>query len=919
MKSKKKILFIEFLVIFSFMALLIGVGFLFINQKKADGGAVTYYSVTAMADGGTFIPDSSGSTFSNGWGLSTDGKSAYIRLTSLSPKFKFYLNNVPNLKPPAYANIISGWKDSSGNMVYSFEGASTVALSGTSVTIYPVWVYKACKVTLDKNDGSGGFGQISFYLNSGFPSNITVPERTGYTFQGYKAPDGDGYIYNSYGNLTSTSWSDKGWYYQASYTITAEWTQETYNVKFIGNGGTINSSSEKSQPLKYNESVYITADRPGYQFKYFTQEQNPSSSSTKYYLSGNQFQVTTDLGYNGKEVSMYAQWEAETYNIKFIGNGGKVNSGPEDTHQVSFDESVTIVVDRPGYDFNYFTNEKSPTADSEKYPLSGNQFKVTTDFGDNGVEVPMYAQWTAKQYSIKFSANGKTLTEGTSLPSSVTLNYDDTGGTYQISSNVLKTQGYEFNGWENKANGKKYQPGQQVAIKDLFNISTQSGVYNISNITLTAEWTPITYKIKFDPNTKDIRNEKLFTTPTGSPTIQGLTPSNGMYTLTYDKWYYRLDNFVCNGYNLLGYRTNADATGKLYRGNDITISENLTDVKDQELTLYAQWEPTWSKFAHKESAKPVQQGSTYLIQSAENLGWLMGTISFGSFELRNSINTTKYTIKQTRNIYLTDYPWSPDGDFESNYDGNGCYIYDLHTETEENKGGIFSPISAGLFASARGAIIQKVTIMSGNIVGDMEAGSIVGDASNTLIKNCVNYANVTGGWDAGGIVGYKTDLSDRNASATMSNCFNYGKVTFGGFVGNISAGGIVGRIENGIIKNCYAKANITYDPFDTANSSYGGIAGRATTVTIEQCAFIGNINKTKARYSNGIIGQKASGGVKDCLVRTSTTGLTLFPEYSKNCIVYVNNGSPQTTAEMDYTNWTTINGQWFPKGLTWLA
>ncbi len=635
-----------------------------------------------------------------------------------------------------------------------------------------------------------------------------------------------------------------------------------------------------------------------------------------------------------------------TYNITFSGNGGKVNGRTSINHsgygyhknedltvyadQDSIqDSATTLYLYRAGYKFlGFTTNSSSPSTTNKLYEVKDGKFTIP-NLG-NGGTLTLYAQWEARSYSITFDSGGKTLTEGT-LPSSVTLNYDDTGTTkYTIppaKSNIPKTQGYEFSGWKNESNKKIYQPEQQVAIKDLFNISTQSGVYNISNITLTAEWTPITYKVKFDLNTIDIRNEKLFTTPTGSPSItdmssSNLTPSNGIYTLTYDQLYLVENNFVCNGYHLLGFRTNAGATVTLY-GFWSNLS-NLTDEKDQEITLYAQWEPTWSKFAHKESAKPVQQGATYLIQSAENLGWLMGTISFGSAELKNSINSTMYTFKQTRNIYLTDYPWNPDGIFSSRYDGNGCYIYDLHNETEENKG-IISKDYQGLFAQTSGASLQKITIMSGNIFGANYVGSIVGYATNTLIKNCINYASVSGDACVGGIVGYKTDdLS--NASATISSCINYGKVICtspGELFSSKDTGGIVGHIENGIIKSCYVKATITsiYDII-LGSVYFGGIAGNATNTTIEQCAYIGTIKQTG--YSNGICAT-GDGEVKDCLVRTSTSGLDLFPDYennyiySTNCIGYVNNGSPQTTAEMDYTNWTTINGQWFPKGLTWLA
>ncbi len=641
--------------------------------------------------------------------------------------------------------------------------------------------------------------------------------------------------------------------------------------------------------------------RSGYTFNgYFT---GMNGGGRKYFnKDGSCYQAWNEQGVT----QLYASWEQETYSIRFIGNGGTINSKKENTSTVKYNESITIIVDRPGYKFNYFTKEQNPTSNSTTYSLSGNQFKVTIDFGENGVEVPMYAQWTTQKYNITYDAGGKILTGGTSLPSSATLSYDDTGGTsYTIPSNTPKTTGYEFSGWANIVNGKTYTPGQQVAIKDLFNISTQEGVYNISDIKLTAIWTPIKYKIKFNENTKDIKNKDLLTSPTGSASITGASLSNGLYTLTYDEEYYIDNNYVCNGYNFLGFRTNAGTTGTLYKNKDILL--NLTDVSKQEYTFYAQWEPTWSKFAYIDSSKPVQQGSTYLIQSAENLGWLMGTISFGSTELKNSINSPMYTFKQTRNIYLTDYPWSPDGEFASKYDGNGCHIYNLHTETDDNKG-IIASNNTGLFAETNGAILKNITIMSGNIVGADNVGSFVGASTNTLIQNCVNSANVSGNTNVGGIVGKRNETVSTNASATVTNCINYGKVD-----GNSAVGGLIGNISNSTIDACYVRANVN------GSSNTGGLIGTGTSVTIKNSAYVENT--TTPSSVNWVAGSMTGGEVCDCLIKTLGAEIS-FPSNATNCVGYVNNGTPKTsqpTATMSYANWTTVNGQWFPKGLTWLA
>ena len=163
-------------------------------------------------------------------------------------------------------------------------------------------------ITYNANGGNGA--PAADYKCYGINKTLssTVPTRDGYTFIGW----------NTEQNGSGTSYA-KGATYSAnaSATLYAKWTANTYKVKFNGNGNTGGSMSD--QNFTYGTAQNLTANafsRTGYTFAGWA----TSSGGAKAY---NDKQSVNNLtATNGGTFNLYAVWTVNQYTITFDGNGG---------------------------------------------------------------------------------------------------------------------------------------------------------------------------------------------------------------------------------------------------------------------------------------------------------------------------------------------------------------------------------------------------------------------------------------------------------------------------------------------------------------------------------------------------------------------------------------------------------------------
>ena len=120
--------------------------------------------------------------------------------------------------------------------------------------------------------------------------------------------------------------------------------------------------------------------------------------------------------------------------------------------------------------------------------------------------------------------------------------------------------GYTFKNWQDE-DGNEYEDGQ-------------ADVEITKDLTLTAQWEPINYTVKFNSN-----GEGEEVKGTMADETFAYDEEKALTTNTYER----------HGYTFAGWNTEADGSGTPYE--DGKSVKNLTDTADDTVTLFAQWSP----------------------------------------------------------------------------------------------------------------------------------------------------------------------------------------------------------------------------------------------------------------------------------------------------------------------------------------
>ena len=230
------------------------------------------------------------------------------------------------------------------------------------------------------------------------------------------------------------NYKDKNWYvrFYPHYVV-------TYNAN--GGDGTM---AEQTVPAD-NASIKISTNtftRTGYTFNGWKTQTNGGSS----YTAGTSYTITSDL-------TLYAQWKANTYTITLNGNNGSGHTASVTATYNSATLSPSTITNptRAGYTFGGWYSA-SGGAGSMVIGIDGElQANVSGYTGANGIWIAtadktLYAKWTPNTYRITLSAPN----------SSISL--QDVQATYNSSSitgtitNPTKTD-YIFSGWYSAENG----------------------------------------------------------------------------------------------------------------------------------------------------------------------------------------------------------------------------------------------------------------------------------------------------------------------------------------------------------------------------------------------------------------------------------------------------------------------------------
>lgn len=145
-------------------------------------------------------------------------------------------------------------------------------------------VARTYTVTYNANGGTGAPGTQSFVFNSGAHISTTVPTRTGYTFANWNY---SGHIFKP-GDAIPSGWG--------SFTLTAQWTVNSYTASFNGNGGSDGTAITKNYGAQLG--TLPSSSRAGYTFQgWYTAKSGGTKISSATTMPAN-------------DVTYYAHWNA---------------------------------------------------------------------------------------------------------------------------------------------------------------------------------------------------------------------------------------------------------------------------------------------------------------------------------------------------------------------------------------------------------------------------------------------------------------------------------------------------------------------------------------------------------------------------------------------------------------------------------
>jgi len=498
----------------------------------ANGGNVTPGNKTATYDGAygeLAIPERTGYTF-EGWYLENAKVTSTTQVTT-AENHTLVANWTANEYLVTYdanggsvtsTNKTITYDSMYGELAtptregYTFEGwylGDTKVTSTTQVTttenhtLVANWTANEYLVTYDANGGNVTPENKTVIYDSEY-GELAIPERTGYTFEGWYL-ENDKVI-----GTTQVQTAD-------NHTLIANWTANTYKIILDKNSGEgqdqiVQTAYDKTTILPLN--IYT---KSGYTFIGWSTEQN---NTVEYFEQSDVTNIST-----GSDVTLYAVWQINTYNITYnLNNGIATNVG---TYTV--EEEITLNdATKTGYTFTGWTGDKV---------VNGVILKGTT--GD----LEITANFTANSYKIILKSNN-----GSEQTQVVQTAYDK---TTILPANIFTKAGYSFAGWSTTSDG--------IAQYD-----NEANVTNISegnDVELYAIWKANTYEIKYNANG-------------GNGTMSSTSA-------TYDKEVQLSSNtYTRTGYSFAGWSTSKDNTVEYLNNQKVT---NLVD--SGTTTLYAIW------------------------------------------------------------------------------------------------------------------------------------------------------------------------------------------------------------------------------------------------------------------------------------------------------------------------------------------
>ncbi len=338
----------------------------------------------------------------------------------------------------------SGWaKSSAGKVVYGDRKSvkNLCKTAGGTVTLYAKWKGVAYKVVFHGNGGKGA--TVSQRFRYGTP---TALRRNTFTnkdrvFRGWsRSPNGavayrDG---QSVRGLTPKA--------NATVHLYARWAERNYSVRFDGNGGTGDMSTQDFVYGKARRLSRNTFKRTGYTF---TGWALTPAGAVKY----KDREALTELTPNGGKVILYARWRRNRYKVVFDANDGTDTTSSQ-TFLYNQEAALrTCTFSRENRVFAFWSKTKTgKRAFRDGDVVSNLSLK-------DGAVIHLYARWARPKYTVTFDANG-----GSGTMEDQTFSY---AKKKRLSANAFTRDDHIFLGWSTSPDATEATYADAQAVKEL--------------------------------------------------------------------------------------------------------------------------------------------------------------------------------------------------------------------------------------------------------------------------------------------------------------------------------------------------------------------------------------------------------------------------------------------------------------------
>ena len=434
--------------------------------------------------------------------------------------------------------VFGGWWTKDGNMTNQW-GTRVLAVdeyTGKDVEVYAMW-----KSTISFNANGHGSAPESIEIAGKQNVLLSSISETGFTFGGwYDGADTDHSNFVGYGSQTVL--------FTRTMTLYARWTENTYTITYIENGGTFVSGYNKPESRLYHEEVIlptgVNITKYGHNFVNWYDNSD--------FIGMGLMSIGPNVA---SDKVLYARWTTAIYDVNLITNGGTINDGDVTEYTYGVGATLPFDVTRDGYVFKGWWTENGTTSWGEQ----------VTEIGvDEAGEKTYYARW-ALAHRVTFNLISGTphpeVSDISNAPADV-QNVEDGNKVVEPMINP-SAPNFEFENW--------YSDPSFTTIYDFDTIVT-------GPLTIYAKWVDaVTYEVTFnlvsgthpaEGNIYDVPDSQHIVS--GGKVIKPVEPSTEGYEFI--NWY--TDNTFTTIYDFNGAITGATTIYAKWKLLDFTLTFN---------------------------------------------------------------------------------------------------------------------------------------------------------------------------------------------------------------------------------------------------------------------------------------------------------------------------------------------------------